>query len=270
MNNSSLIGVFDSGFGGLSVLKAMMKLMPKRRFVYLADIAYAPYGEQPDSYIIERSHQIAHFMHDELKTEGLVIACNTATAAAIHILRDHYGSDWPIIGTEPGLKPAAAISPHIAVMATHSTLQSAKFHTLVEQVQKQVQHPLDIYSCPCYGLAKAIDAIDENTIDDLVERYTAQIKATLSKVVVLGCTHYPLIIDKIQQVLPDIQILDTGESIARQVKAMLPDNIKEESAISPTPTLQAWTSGPVEELGAVIDHWMPETKAEVFFWNNGK
>lgn len=268
MNNCSPIGVFDSGFGGLSVLKAMMKVMPEQRFIYLADIAYAPYGEQSDSYIIERSRQIARFMHDALQTCALVIACNTATAAAIQTLRTDYGDDWPIIGTEPGLKPAAAIAPRIAVMATHSTLQSSRFHTLTEQVRQQTNPALEVFPCPCYGLAKAIDTNDEKGIDDLIALYTAQVRENIPDVLVLGCTHYALVTEKIQQALPDIRILDTGEAIARRVVSILPAQTT--SQASSVPSLQAWTSGPVKELSAVLSRWMPEIESEVSHWQNGK
>ncbi|MGL4666885.1 MAG: glutamate racemase, partial [Saezia sp.] len=210
-------------------------------------------------------------MHDELKTCGLVVACNTATAAAIHILRDDYGELWPIIGTEPGLKPAIAISAHVAVMATHSTLQSAKFRTLVEQVKKQTPHALEVFPCPCHGLAKAIDVNDEKTIDELIESYTAQVKASAAEVLVLGCTHYALVTDKIQQALPNIRILDTGEAIARRVQAVLPEQSPMSNKESKQPPcLQAWTSGSTKELEAVLQRWMPEVEADVFFWDDRK
>lgn len=270
MKKQSPIGVFDSGFGGLSVLKALIQLMPEREFVYLADIAHAPYGEQSDDYIIERSKKIAHFMHDELKTQGLVIACNTATAAAIQTLRQLYGHDWPIIGTEPGLKPAALKHNRIAVMATHSTLRSVKFQTLVEQVKSQSTHPIDIFLCSCHGLAKAIDTNDGPMINALVAHYCAQIQPYAPEVVVLGCTHYPLVIHQFQQALPHTSIIDTGEAIARRVHSLFPqEHTQNNNTMSPQ-HLQAWTSGTTAKLAEFIQHWLPEIGASVHYWEQKK
>ena len=122
-----MIGVFDSGIGGLSVLKALLAELPLERFIYIADGAHAPYGERDEAYVVRRSRAISKYLKRQ-NIKALVIACNTATAAAIHLLRTDY-PELPIIGVEPAVKPAVLSSKtrHIGIMATRSTLASAKF-----------------------------------------------------------------------------------------------------------------------------------------------
>jgi len=153
------VGVFDSGIGGLSVLKALRAELPLENFIYFADSDHAPYGEPDDAYVITRSSAVvAHLVSQNIK--ALVIACNTATAAAIDLLRAEY--PLPIIGVEPALKPAVAASKtgHIAVMATRSTLASLKFQVLMA-AQKGLSH---VNVAPCDGLADAVErsAITKN------------------------------------------------------------------------------------------------------------
>lgn len=126
------IGVFDSGLGGLSVLRALRAELPNERFVYVADSGHAPYGERDDEYLIHRSGTISRWLQHHHQIKALVVACNTATAAAIHVLRAEHPA-LPIIGIEPALKPAVAKSKTgvIGVMATPSTLKSEKFQRLL-------------------------------------------------------------------------------------------------------------------------------------------
>ena len=154
------IGVFDSGIGGLSVLQALQKELPHERFVYLADNAHAPYGEKSEAFIRERTHAIADVLLTQHHIKALVVACNTATAAAIHELRAQHPA-LPLVGVEPALKPALALSHtrHIGVMATRGTVCSDKFTRLLVSVQDQAHFEVQA----CNGLALAIE---QSTLPD--------------------------------------------------------------------------------------------------------
>jgi len=221
------IGVFDSGVGGLSVLKALRLELPHEDFVYLADSGYAPYGERSESFVAARARTITcHLLHDaHLPIKALVIACNTATAAAIHLLRqDHPG--LPIVGVEPALKPAVAASctRRIGVMATRGTLASQKFSSLLAKLDGQAE-----FICqPCDGLADAIERADTSQIIALSADYIraiGQFGLNDGEVdtLVLGCTHYPFANAHLQALLPaGVQIIDNGEPVARQTRRVLP------------------------------------------------
>ncbi|MCJ7798723.1 MAG: aspartate/glutamate racemase family protein, partial [Polaromonas sp.] len=147
------IGVFDSGIGGLSVLKALRAELPHEHFIYIADSGHAPYGERDEAHVLARSRAIVQYLVGQ-DVKALVMACNTATAAAIHLLRaEHPG--LTLIGVEPALKPAMALSRtgRIGVMATRGTLSSAKFTALLAAQAGQADFMLQ----PCDGLADAIE-----------------------------------------------------------------------------------------------------------------
>ncbi len=234
LNNDSLmtqpIGIFDSGIGGLSVLKALRTELLDEHFIYVADSGHAPYGERDDAHVISRSLAIAaHLMQQNIK--ALVVACNTATAAAIDLLRATYPS-LPIVGVEPALKPAVAASKtkHIAVMATRSTLASARFAALLAGQSGHARFEL----LPCDGLADAIEqSVHTSDATELIAAcarimsargtFIAQ-KDIKNKVdtLVLGCTHYPFAAQHITKLAgPAVKLLDTGEAVARQTRRML-------------------------------------------------
>jgi glutamate racemase len=228
VNPNSPIGVFDSGIGGLSILKALRAEMPQESFVYFADTAHNPYGEKPEAFVIERSRAITQQLIDEHHIKALVVACNTATAASIHLLRaEHPG--LPIIGVEPALKPAVAISQtkRIAVLATRGTLHSAKFAALLESQRGQAE-----FICtPCDGLAELIErhgSVQDTT--DLIANYvhragTSRLFGTQNGEIdclVLGCTHYPLVHPLFRAVVGDaVHIVDNGQAVARRVKSLI-------------------------------------------------
>ncbi len=220
------IGVFDSGVGGLSVLRALRAELPHEDFVYVADSGFAPYGERGESFVIERSRRIAdHLLNQEgVAIKALVMACNTATAAAIHVLRADY-PELPIIGVEPALKPALAISRtgRIGVMATRGTLASAKFQNLLAATAGQAT-----FICQaCDGLADAIERQDATKIIALCAYYTGaigQFGINLGEIdtLVLGCTHYPFASAHLRTLVgPDVHLVDNGEPVARQTHRML-------------------------------------------------
>jgi glutamate racemase len=164
----SPIGVFDSGVGGLSVLRALRAQLPQEDFVYLSDAAHAPYGERTDDYVSARALRVADYLITQHGVKALVVACNTATAAGIQMLRARWPT-LPIVGIEPALKPTAAASQtkRVGVMATRSTLQSAKFKTLLDNLQGQAEFVLQA----CDGLAAAIENGDDTTTRTLCATY---------------------------------------------------------------------------------------------------
>ncbi len=222
----SPIGVFDSGVGGLSVLKALRAELPSEDFVYFADTGHAPYGERGDTHVIERTRAIVRQLQGDHAIKALVVACNTATAAAIHLLRAE-NPDLPLVGVEPALKPAAGLSKtrRIGVLATRGTLASAKLRSLHDSLKDQAEFVLQ----PCDGLADAIQNNDRPRIEALCAKYTSAMGSygTLPSQIdtlVLGCTHYPFASDLLAaQVGPQVRLIETGAPVARQTRRLLED-----------------------------------------------
>lgn len=216
--------MFDSGVGGLSILRALRAELPAEDFVYLADAGFAPYGERDDSFVVERAHAVAQRLLDEHTIKALVIACNTATAAAVHLLREQLPG-LPIVGVEPALKPALALTRtgRIGVMATRGTLASAKFGALLDALKGQAQFLLQ----PCDGLADAIETHDAARIAQLCARYTQALGRFGSAsgaidTLVLGCTHYPFAQEQLQAMVGDeVRLVETGAPVARQTRRLL-------------------------------------------------
>ena len=218
------IGVFDSGVGGLSVLRALRAQLPQEDFVYLSDAAHAPYGERTDDYVSARALRVADYLITQHGVKALVVACNTATAAAIQVLRARWPT-LPIVGIEPALKPAAAASQtkRVGVMATRSTLQSAKFKTLLESLQGQAEFVVQA----CDGLAAAIENGDDKTTQALCETYVRAMgdfgrQPGQMDQLVLGCTHYPLVSDVLQSLVgPGVDLLEAGAPVSLQTRRVL-------------------------------------------------
>jgi glutamate racemase len=221
------IGVFDSGVGGLSVLKALRAELPHEDFIYVADSGFAPYGERDAAFVIERSRRIASHLlcQSPAAIKALVVACNTATAAAIALLRRDY-PDLPIVGVEPAVKSAALSSRtrHIGVMATRGTLESSKFKALKAGLSDQAE-----FICvPCDGLADAIERDNTSKVIALCTQYIRAIGQFGSEVgevdtLVLGCTHYAFASLHLQRLVgTDVRLVDSGEPVARQTRRVLP------------------------------------------------
>lgn len=255
----SPVGVFDSGVGGLSVLAALRAELPHENFVYFADTAYAPYGERGDAYVIERSRAVVEHLLREHGIKALVVACNTATTAAIHLLRaDH--PDLPIVGLEPGLKPAVAASRtgHISVLATRGTLASAKYAAL----RASFAGSADVRPVPCDGLVKAIEGFDSAGIAALSERYMAEAGPFGDghgevDTVVLGCTHYPLVKDELGKHAPaTLRFIDTGVPVAQQTRRLLASAGRLTDGTAATGSLLLQSSGDVAVLEAAAAKWL--------------
>ncbi|ARU06808.1 glutamate racemase [Comamonas serinivorans] len=276
---SAPIGVFDSGIGGLSVLRALLQRLPQERFVYVADTGHAPYGEKSIAAITERSQRITHFLRDACACKALVIACNTATAVAAHTLRQAHAG-WPIIGIEPAIKPAAALTRTgaVGVLATQGTLSSPKYRELRSRVVASVNAADDapalaVHDVACNGLASAIEAlvdaangpVAEQRVQALLHQYLGQLGHCGAEpgqvdTVVLGCTHYPLIADRIQALLPpQVTLLDPGDRVALHTLNVLHalGQLSPRSAVSSAhQAVHLWTSGDPDRVSQAAQHWM--------------
>jgi glutamate racemase len=265
MHSSSPIGVFDSGIGGLSVLQALRQQLPGESFVYLADNAYAPYGERGDAFVAARTLAIGDYLQQVHAIKALVVACNTATTAAIHLLR----AQWPdllLVGVEPALKPAAACSRtgHIGVMGTRGTLGSAKFAQLQAGLPPGVHYHLQ----PCDGLAYAIersalqsDGPAQAEVAALCQRYLQALgrfgsSAGAIDTLVLGCTHYVFAAPLLQHLLgPEVTLIDTGAPVARQTARLL-QTAGLLAPASTAPQVQLLSTGELALLRAGACRWL--------------
>lgn len=218
-DRDGFVGVFDSGVGGISVLRALVAELPHEDFRFFGDSANAPYGEKTEAQVLTLSRAIVGRMLDE-GAKAIVIACNTATSvAAATLRRDH--PEVPIVGIEPALKPAvlAGSDGPILVMATPVTLRLDKYHELAQTYARRA----DVVSVPCPGLAARIERGDLGAPDvrELVAGYVGRYAGKVDSVV-LGCTHYPFVRGVIAQVLgPQVRFFDGGEGTARQLRARL-------------------------------------------------
>ncbi len=255
------IGVFDSGIGGLSILKALRAELPNESFVYIADSGNAPYGEKGDAFVIERSRALTQTLIHQHGIKALVVACNTATAAASSVLRAEY-PDLPLVGVEPALKPAVLLSKtrRIGVLATRGTLASAKFGALMASLASQAEFILQ----PCDGLAAAIEREDTIKIRALCEEYTPALgefglHSGQIDTVVLGCTHYPFISEQLRELTgANVQLIDTGEPVARQTHRLLQTGgkLNSEAASAQTDNSQLFTTGDLASFTLLAKHWL--------------
>ena len=252
------VGVFDSGVGGLSILRALRKELPAEAFVYLADAGFAPYGERDDFFVVERARAVAQQLIDGHAIKALVIACNTATAAAIHLLREELPG-LPIVGVEPALKPALALTRtgRIGVMATRGTLASAKFRALHESLDRQAEFVLQA----CDGLADTIETGDAAKIAGLCAQYTKALGRFGSDegqidTLVLGCTHYPFAQTQLQsQVGTAVTLVETGDPVARQTRRLL--EAAGLLAHAGTGGLELLSTGDLAALQQAAARWLP-------------
>jgi glutamate racemase len=211
-----MIGVFDSGIGGLSVLRALRAELPNEHFTYFADTAHAPYGERDEAFVARRSVEITRELVEKHGAKLVVVACNTATAAAIHLLREVH-PELPVVGIEPALKPAAHATRtgRVGVMATRGTLASAKFNSLLRSVETKARFVLQ----PCDGLAQAIEQGDEQRVLSLCESYVCGLGEI--DTLVLGCTHYAFAEDVLRGIAgPRVEIIEPAAAVARRVVAV--------------------------------------------------
>ena len=214
------IGVFDSGVGGISVLQELIKVMPNENYIYLGDSKHAPYGTKPLETVRELTFENVRGLLDQ-GAKGLVVACNTATSAAVRLMRGMY-PQLPIVGIEPALKPAALQKEHprVLVMATPMTVQQEKFRQLMARYENKAE----IYPLPCPGLMEFIEAgdLESDRLHDFLEKLLAPYLDKKLDSIVLGCTHYPFARKMIRSIVGDaVAIFDGGEGTAREMRRRL-------------------------------------------------
>lgn len=247
------IGVFDSGVGGLSILRALRRVLPQAPVLYVADSGHAPYGERSPAYVLERSRIVAAHLVEE-SAVGLVIACNTATAIAAQALRDEWPG-VPIVGVEPGVKPAAAGTRNgrIGVMATPATLASEKFRRLLQSQAGGAQ----VFPQGCPGLARLIERgdLDAPDLQAAIDEHTRPLRAAAVDTVVLGCTHYAFVHDLIAAAMgTEVQIIDTAEAVARHAANTLGGLLPPAGAAA---AARLRTTGSPQTLQRIASAWLP-------------
>jgi len=261
LRSDTAIGIFDSGVGGLSVLKHIHASLPQEKLIYFADSGYAPYGEKTETAITERCLRITDYLLEQ-HIKALVVACNTATAAAIKVLRQKFPA-LIIIGMEPGLKPAVNVSRSrvVGVLATQRTLASEKFRLLENQLS--LASGVQFVGQACTGLVNQIEQGELRSAETmaLLRRYLTPLLAANADTIVLGCTHYPFVRPQIEEILSTLTqnqqplpIIDTGFAVAKHLQ----DRLIEDGLLSDTATdahqLQAYTTGSIDSLTFAFEH----------------
>ena len=216
------VGVFDSGLGGLTVLKSIQKVFKGAEIFYIADTAYAPYGEKTVEEILNRCDNITKYLLKNHGIEALIVACNTATSAAIKHLREKFPF-LIVIGTEPGIKPAIlnTKTSNVGILATPATLKGDKYQFLVNELSniKKVK----LYEQACIGLVEQIEKGEIHTVKtyEMLENWLKPMKENSVDTIVLGCTHYPLIENVIKKIMgEDIVLIQTGDAIANRLLSL--------------------------------------------------
>jgi glutamate racemase len=215
----SRIGVFDSGVGGLSVLREIVRQLPSQDIVYLADSAHVPYGDRELLEIQSFARAVTAFLIEQ-GAVVIVVACNTVSAAALYHLREWF--DLPIVGMEPAVKPAAerTNSQHIGVIATRATFQGELFAQLVERFARDTV----VHTQACPGLVEQVEAglADHPDTEAMLRRCLAPMLEAGIDSLVLGCTHYPFLQSAIERIVgPDISVIDPAPAVARQTGRIL-------------------------------------------------
>jgi len=256
--SQGVIGVFDSGVGGLTVLRALQEQLPGAPLHYVADTAHAPYGPRTPEYIQERSLRLA----DYLQSQGaglLVVACNTATAHAVAALRQRWPA-IPIVGTEPGIKPAVAASlarsnnkdafrasGRIGVLATVSTIASARYQDLISRHATGIE----VFSQACPGLVDLIERghLDTPELHALLDELCEPLRAARVDTVLMGCTHYPLVQAALQKALgPEVQLLNIESAVAQRARSLWTAPLP-----ASAPPLRLETTGRAEDLQQFVE-----------------
>jgi glutamate racemase len=254
----SPIGIFDSGVGGLSVLRHIRAQLPHEHLLYFADSGFAPYGDKPEQVVAQRVLAVGTFLVAQ-GAKALVVACNTATVAAIRLLRERY-PDIPIVGVEPGLKPAAAATRNgkVGVMATDVTLSGEKFLLLRDQIAGETGTEFLLQAC--VGLVDQIELgeLDSGGVNAMLVRYIEPLLEQGADTLVLGCTHYPLVKASIERVIAraterEVVLIDTGDAVARQLERLLTASgmLRTASATAPA-TLIGYTTASATALSAAF------------------
>ena len=273
MNSSEIgsgpIGIFDSGIGGLSIINAVRELLPDEDLIFLADQAHVPYGSRTLTEVREFSEQITRFLLAQ-NAKLVVVACNTASAAALHHLRKVF-PETPFVGMEPAVKPAAerTRSGVVGVLATPATFQGELYASVIERFASDVRVLPD--TCP--GLVMEIDQgnLDTPEVQRILEKALQPMLAEGIDTVVLGCTHFPFVIPAIETIVgPDVRVIDPSPAVARQVKRLVDSN---KSLYSGTGAgrVEYFTTGDADQLQDLLPQLTGYTgQVKVLSWQKGE
>lgn len=267
ISSNSPIGVFDSGVGGLSVLCAIRELMPEEEILYLGDQGHIPYGPRPMEQIRNFSEAITRFLLEQ-DAKIIVVACNTASAAALQFLRATF-PDTPFVGMEPAVKPAVEHTQtgRVGVLATPATFQGALYASVVERFANGVE----LFQNTCNGLVQQIEAghLDGEETRQILEDALLPMLEKNIDTVVLGCTHYPYVIPLIERIVgKNVRVIDPAPAVARQVRRLLEakgmTNPREARG-----SITLYTSGEPDALKSMLPKLLGEKcKIEKVLWLN--
>lgn len=256
-----MIGVYDSGIGGLSVWKELYAIMPEQDYVYVADSAHCPYGDKSPEYIMERAEAITRFMIGE-GTEIVVVACNTATAAAISFLRSRFSI--PFVGMEPAVKPAVNLSETgvIGVLATSNTFRGRLYHDTVMRCASGVK----LVEIVGAGL---VESVEKGEIPyGLIRKYVDEMLSEGADTIVLGCTHFPFLEDAIAECAgPSVKIINPAPAVARQAMKIMEQYGKPDRRES-VPAQKFYSTGNPETLRRTVTSIVPELPSSSFIHLN--
>lgn len=247
------IGVFDSGVGGLTVLKHLIHSMPGEEFVYLGDTARVPYGNKSQDTIRHYTRQCVNFLLS-LDVKAIVIACNTASALALDLAREI--SPVPVIGM---IHPAAAsavqqtLTKKIGIIGTRATIGSHAYEQAIAKVSEDIGVHIDVYAkaCPLFVPLAEEDFGDHPSAAMIAHEYLHEFLSLGIDILVLGCTHYPLLKELIGKTLPDISLLDCGETAAKELTAIL--QIEDKSQIGELPIVRLFTTDSVHAFSSIAE-----------------
>lgn len=263
------IGVFDSGVGGLSIINAVRELLPDEDLIYLADQAHVPYGSRTLDNVREFSERITGFLLAQ-NAKLVVVACNTASAAALHHLRKVF-PETSFVGMEPAVKPAAerTRSGVVGVLATPATFQGELYASVIERFASDVR----VLPETCPGLVMEIDQgnLDTPEVQRILEKALQPMLAEGIDTVVLGCTHFPFVIPAIETIVgPDVRVIDPSPAVARQVKRLLDSNQSLNSGTDAGP-VEYFTTGDADQLQDLLPQLTGYTgQVKVLSWQKGK
>lgn len=267
--NDSPVGVFDSGVGGLSVLRAAMDMMPEEHFIYVADQAHVPYGPRPLEEVRDFAVAITEFLLSQ-NVKMVVLACNTASAAALRYLRHNF-PHVPFVGMEPAVKPATEQTKTgvVGILATEATFQGKLYASVLERFAKDVK----ILQHTCPGLVNLIDrgAISDPKTRSILESALLPMLAQGIDTIVLGCTHYPFLIPLIKSIVgPNVRVIDPAEAVARQIERVLEmQGIRRQTSFKGE--ILYYTTGNKLQFEEAISRLLGKTvNAKSLLWNRGK